>query len=150
MSSAFTTLTVTNGTSDNQTGGGLNLLCLDGGGVRGLSSLYILKQLMELININNPPRPCECFDMIGGTSTGGLIAIMLGRLGMTVEQCIIAYERLSPEIFTKLHHRLKINGKLQGRFDHKAIEKGVKDLLRDKGIDEELLMYDRSGGSCKT
>lgn len=24
--------------------------------------------------------PCEVFDMIGGTSTGGIIAIMLGRL----------------------------------------------------------------------
>jgi patatin-like phospholipase/acyl hydrolase len=46
----------------------LRLLCLDGGGVRGLSSLYILKQLMETIGV---PKPCEFFDMIGGTSTGG-------------------------------------------------------------------------------
>jgi len=28
------------------------------------------------------PRPSEYFDLIGGTSTGGLIAIMLGLLGM--------------------------------------------------------------------
>jgi patatin-like phospholipase/acyl hydrolase len=27
-------------------------------------------------------RPCKYFDLIGGTSTGGLIAIMLGLLGM--------------------------------------------------------------------
>jgi len=27
-------------------------------------------------------RPCEVFDLICGTSTGGLIAIMLGRLEM--------------------------------------------------------------------
>ena len=28
------------------------------------------------------PRPAQYFDLIGGTSTGGLIAIMLGLLGM--------------------------------------------------------------------
>jgi patatin-like phospholipase/acyl hydrolase len=28
------------------------------------------------------PKPCDYFDLIGGTSTGGLIAIMLGLLGM--------------------------------------------------------------------
>jgi patatin-like phospholipase/acyl hydrolase len=49
----------------------LCLLSLDGGGVRGLSALQILKELMEKINPNAPPKPCEYFDMIGGTSTGG-------------------------------------------------------------------------------
>ena len=49
----------------------LCLLSLDGGGVRGYSSLLILKKLMEAIDHNNPPKPCEVFDLIGGTSTGG-------------------------------------------------------------------------------
>jgi patatin-like phospholipase/acyl hydrolase len=40
----------------------LCLLALDGGGVRGLSAL---------INPDSPPKPCDYFDMIGGTSTGG-------------------------------------------------------------------------------
>ncbi|KAK4031361.1 hypothetical protein C8A01DRAFT_21399, partial [Parachaetomium inaequale] len=31
------------------------------------------------------------FDMIGGTSIGGLIAIMLGRLRPTIDECIDAY-----------------------------------------------------------
>jgi patatin-like phospholipase/acyl hydrolase len=43
---------------------------LDGGGVRGLSSFQILKQLMEIIDPESFPKPCEYFDMIGGTSTG--------------------------------------------------------------------------------
>ncbi|KAK5241248.1 hypothetical protein LTS06_012173, partial [Exophiala xenobiotica] len=49
----------------------LRLLALDGGGVRGLSSLMILDQLMQTIDPEHPPKPCEYFDMIGGTSTGG-------------------------------------------------------------------------------
>jgi patatin-like phospholipase/acyl hydrolase len=49
----------------------LRLLALDGGGVRGLSALMILEQLMESVNPDAPPKPCEYFDMIGGTSTGG-------------------------------------------------------------------------------
>jgi patatin-like phospholipase/acyl hydrolase len=28
------------------------------------------------------PKPCDYFDLIGGTSTGGIIAIMIGLLGM--------------------------------------------------------------------
>ena len=61
------------------------ILTLDGGGVRGLSSLLILKEIMEEVARKTgevEPRPCEYFDLIGGTSTGGLIAIMLGLLGM--------------------------------------------------------------------
>jgi len=49
----------------------LRLLSLDGGGVRALSSLLILKTIMEMIDPENPPKPCEVFDLIGGTSTGG-------------------------------------------------------------------------------
>jgi len=56
---------------------GLCLLSLDGGGVRGLSTLYILKSIMDRLNYerkkDNLPvvKPCEVFDLIGGTSTGG-------------------------------------------------------------------------------
>ena len=56
---------------------GLCLLSLDGGGVRGLSTLYILKSIMDRLNgerkKNSLPlvKPCDVFDLIGGTSTGG-------------------------------------------------------------------------------
>lgn len=56
--------------------------------MRGLSSLLILREIMEHIQrktrSEETPRPCEYFDVIGGTSTGGLIAIMLGRLQMVL------------------------------------------------------------------
>ena len=51
-----------------------------------MSSLLILRELMEEIKRRTgaaqAPLPCQYFDLIGGTSTGGLIALMLGRLRM--------------------------------------------------------------------
>lgn len=47
----------------------------DGGGIRGLSTLYILKMIMisleDQMKLPKEPLPCEVFDLIGGTSTGG-------------------------------------------------------------------------------
>ena len=43
----------------------------DGGGVRGLSSLVILKHLMYQVDPSEETPPYKYFDMIAGTSTGG-------------------------------------------------------------------------------
>ncbi|KAL6406095.1 phospholipase [Ilyonectria robusta] len=127
----------------------IRLLALDGGGVRGLSSLMILQNLMSTIDPDSPPKPCDYFDMIGGTSTGGLIAIMLGRLRMTVDECITAYTSLSDKVFEKKSRRVKINGKLQGRFDTAALEQAVKQILTDNGHGEDALLKDPSNTACK-
>jgi patatin-like phospholipase/acyl hydrolase len=84
MSKASVVLLLYQGNS--QLGKSPRILSLDGGGVRGLSELVILRELMEDIasdqSLASTPKPCDYFDLIGGTSTGGLIAIMLGSLGM--------------------------------------------------------------------
>ena len=50
----------------------------DGGGIRGVSALLILESIMEKIrrdeNLERTPLPCEYFDIVGGTSTGGYIS----------------------------------------------------------------------------
>ena len=75
-------LTEYDNASHKEAGPPLRLLALNGGGVRGLSETIILKHLMRNISkkCGRNIEPWERFDMIGGTSTGGLIAIMLGRL----------------------------------------------------------------------
>ncbi|CAK7240110.1 MAG: hypothetical protein STHCBS139747_001547 [Sporothrix thermara] len=124
----------------------LRLLALDGGGIRGLSSLVILSELMATVDPELPPRPCDYFDMIGGTSTGGLIAIMLGRLRMTVAECIEAYMFLSERVFKKETHR-KINGKLQARSGTVELAEAIKQILRARGLDDDTLLKD--DGPCK-
>jgi len=60
---------------------GISILSLDGGGVRGLSYLLILRKIMAQLRLklgldddDDELRPCDFFDLICGTSTGGLIA----------------------------------------------------------------------------
>lgn len=41
----------------------------------------------------------EAFDLVAGTSTGGIIAGMLGVLSTDVDKCEVMYDELIPEIF---------------------------------------------------
>lgn len=50
-------------------------------------------------DVDPRPRPCEYFDLIAGTGTGGLIAIMLGRLRMDLVQCMDVYVRMTRKVF---------------------------------------------------
>jgi predicted acylesterase/phospholipase RssA len=82
----------------------LRLLSLDGGGVKGLFSILVLQRVMDEAqklkgDSSGRRRPCDYFDLIGGTSTGGLLAIMLGRLEMDTRECITAYRALAKKIF---------------------------------------------------
>lgn len=77
------------------------VLALDGGGVRGLLTLGILEELeMELRHRSGRPdyKLCEYFDLIGGTSTGSIIATGLA-LGMSVADISALYKILIPQIF---------------------------------------------------
>ena len=45
------------------------------------------------------PKPCEYFDLIAGVGTGGLIAIMLGRLRMNTKDCMRVYVQMTKKVF---------------------------------------------------
>ena len=78
-----------------------------------------------------------------------LIAIMLGRLKMTVDECIGAYADLSDEVFQKKRHRVNKRGGIQGRFDSSALERAVKKIVVSKGFDEDELLFDEQDSACK-
>ncbi|KAK4174671.1 kinase subdomain-containing protein [Triangularia setosa] len=118
----------------------LRILSFDGGGIRGISSLLILEDIMEKIRdakgLDRVPRPCEYFDFIGGTSTGGIIAIMLGRLGMSVDECIRAYKKVAQQAFTPKKMRF-IPASPSGAFSAKALEGAIRQTVRDFCVQPE-------------
>ncbi|KAK0638483.1 acyl transferase/acyl hydrolase/lysophospholipase [Cercophora newfieldiana] len=111
----------------------LRVLSLDGGGIRGISSILILENLMEKIRevkgLKSVPRPCEYFDLIGGTSTGGIIAIMLGRLGMTATECVRAYTELAQQAFTPKKTTI-LPASPAGAYSAKALESAIMKAVR--------------------
>jgi predicted acylesterase/phospholipase RssA len=80
------------------------ILALDGGGIRGLITLGVLKQLeskvAEAQGRGADFRLCDFFDLIGGTSTGAIIAAALAR-GMSVEEVESFYRDFAEEAFRK-------------------------------------------------
>ena len=43
-------------------------------------------------------RPCHYFDYIGGSGTGGLIALLLGRFRMSIDDALVSYRELLTSI----------------------------------------------------
>ncbi|KAJ5475322.1 Acyl transferase/acyl hydrolase/lysophospholipase [Penicillium diatomitis] len=134
---------------------GLCLLSLDGGGVRGLSTLLILHHIMIQLSRERGSlsilKPCEVFDLIGGTSTGGLIAIMLGRLQMSTEDCIQAYTDLIRTVFGKKLRSVPVDwtGSIRPRYDSEKLRLAVQEVIVKAGAAPDDLMDDGSSRGCR-
>ncbi|EXK25131.1 hypothetical protein FOMG_18188 [Fusarium oxysporum f. sp. melonis 26406] len=77
---------------------GVRILCLDGGGFRGIVSLLVLRHIEKYLS---PELPIQSFfDLIVGTSTGGIISLGLGVNNWTVDDCIQTFRELCHRAFT--------------------------------------------------
>ena len=77
--------------------GDFRILALDGGGIRGLFSAAVLAKLEQKCSTTI----IDHFDLITGTSTGGIIALGLG-LGMRPREIVEFYVEHGPSIFGNL------------------------------------------------
>ncbi|KAF6264631.1 hypothetical protein COO60DRAFT_1457519 [Scenedesmus sp. NREL 46B-D3] len=76
-------------------GRGLRVLAMDGGGMKGMAMVELLRQLERRAG-----APIwSLFDVIGGTSTGGLLAVATGILRLNLDEC--------QDIYTKLGNKLR-------------------------------------------
>lgn len=129
---------------DTTKGPPLRILSLDGGGVRGYSMLIILQELMHKTFVevegrapkrHEIPRPCNHFDLIAGTGTGGLIAIMLGRLRLDLDTCKDLYVRMTRRVFEtdKTIAGIPYRSTL---FKASKLEDSIREAVRDHTVSE--------------
>ncbi|KAG8490576.1 hypothetical protein CXB51_013723 [Gossypium anomalum] len=76
---------------------GLRILSMDGGGMKGLATVQILKEIEK----GTGKRIHELFDLICGTSTGGMLAVALGIKLLTLDQCEEIYKNLGKLVFAE-------------------------------------------------
>ena len=89
---------------------GVRVLTLDGGGIRGIVELEILRLLDNEFKGLIPLR--EFFDLIFGTSAGGMIALALGVENMSISDATRKFEEICQKAFT---FRTLAKSKLLGR-----------------------------------
>ena len=126
-------------------GGAKRILALDGGGIRGALSLGYLKHIEDHLRKQhgNPKLLLsDYFDMIGGTSTGSIIATLLA-LGWEVDDIRKKYFELGVQIFGRKYkwwRVFEIDDALKAKYDDKALVKELRSVLGETTLgDQEKL-----------
>jgi patatin-like phospholipase/acyl hydrolase len=113
------------------------ILSLDGGGIKGCLTLGFLKKIESIVREKegNPNLLlCDYFDLIGGTSTGSIIAASLA-IGKSVDQITDLYFDLGGKVFgykrswKKPWETLKYYNK--GKYNSKNLEKSLNIVFGD-------------------
>jgi uncharacterized protein len=115
------------------------ILALDGGGVKGVLTLGMLKALEDELRRRaggaESFRLSDYYDLIGGTSTGAIISSGLA-LGLSVDELIALYMRLGPEVFGK---NAGDGVFLQSKFESKKLRRALHSVLSTKTLGSEDL-----------
>ena len=111
------------------TGGGtgrFQVLALDGGGSRGIFTAALLAGLEEDVG-----RPVlDHFDLVVGTSTGGLIALALGA-GLSPREIVDFYVREAPNVFPGPPWWRALRRWGVAKYDGSGLERAVRSVFHD-------------------
>jgi len=121
----------------------VRILTIDGGGIRGIIPALVLAELEE----RTGRRVAELFDLVAGTSTGGILAAALTRPaddGVTprfkARDLVGLYEAEGPEIFSRsLIKRVRsVDGWLDERYDDAGLNAALRRYLDGQRLSEAL------------
>lgn len=115
----------------------IRVLSIDGGGIRGIIPALVLAELER----RSGRRVFELFDLIAGTSTGGIIACALCvPEPLPAEQLVALYEEEGPEIFDRsIWQRVRsAEGLIDEKYDDGALDRALERFLSDKRLGETV------------
>lgn len=97
------------------------ILCLDGGGIRGLYTAVLLHRIATAV-----PAFLESIHLYAGTSTGGILALGLAA-GRTPQEGVILYQHWGPRIFSRslLWKMRTLGGLIGAKYDNHSLLEAV-------------------------
>ncbi len=118
------------------------ILCIDGGGIKGIYSASVLAKFEDLFNV----QITEYFDLIAGTSTGGIIALG-ASLGIPMREIVNFYETKGPTIFSQAKPSKTCIGKClrqfrmgfkqavcSSKYDNVNLETALRDVFKESKL----------------
>jgi patatin-like phospholipase/acyl hydrolase len=113
----------------------MRVLAIDGGGIRGLIPALVLSELERRAD----RRTYEMFDLIAGTSTGGILACALCAPDpLPASELVKLYDEEGPKIFERsLFQRIRsAEGLLDEKYDDAALDRALERFLSHKRLSE--------------
>lgn len=101
-------------------------------------------------HLSEEPLPADCFDLIGGTGTGGIIAILLGRLRLSVSAAIAVFVEISQKVVPDKSWKVwKMQSETsRGTNLESIIKEAVRKILGEGR--ENARMLDDDNNRCRT
>jgi len=107
------------------------ILAIDGGGIKGVFPAAFLASLEESLECS----VADYFDLIVGTSTGGIIAIGLG-LGLSAKEILRFYEEHGPSIFRTNWIRQLLSLGILPKYDRRPLEAALMSVFGNRILGE--------------
>lgn len=111
------------------------ILALDGGGVRGAMSIAVLERIEDLLRARHGGHPdfrlCDYFDLVGGTSTGSIIAAGLTAERMTARDIAGMYDTLAADVFKS---RFLAFGITRSQFKAQNLRRQLETVFGDRTL----------------
>ncbi len=109
------------------------ILSIDGGGIKGVFPASFLSSIEEVVD----GKVADYFDLIVGTSTGGIIALGLG-LGFSAKEILEFYEKYGAGIFKGNRFFKVFRHAALAKYNNTALKKALEETFGDRKLGESL------------